>query len=138
MSGQCMTMPCVALPSQLVGCIPDGLPVPERTAFSRLDDALVRYYVLNGISDADDAGIDSAVTADDRERYGHLRTLGMVEPNGRMIEFMQRASQLPRAWCVTWIYLNDFAEVSAGAIPGVDREEYVQEAFETAVRSLES
>jgi hypothetical protein len=116
MSGQCMTMPCVALPSQLVGCIPDGLPVPERTAFSRLDDALVRYYVLNGISDADDAGIDSAVTA----------------------EFMQRASQLPRAWCVTWIYLNDFAEVSAGAIPGVDREEYVQEAFETAVRSLES
>jgi hypothetical protein len=76
------------------------------------------------------------LAADDRERYARLRTAGMTEPNGKMIEFMQLASRLPRAWCVTWIYLEDFAQVNGGVILGVDLEEYIKEALETAVRSL--
>ncbi|HEY2682167.1 MAG TPA: hypothetical protein VGI93_01550 [Steroidobacteraceae bacterium] len=133
-------LPQIGLPSQLIGCIPDGLPVPDASAVGELDTVLTRYYVLNDIVDDEVVGIEQAAV--DRTQFAHLRTPGEVE-FGAMVEFMHLASgliydtetgdikaALPRAWCATWAYLEEFAQVQAGLLTEFSdlrsREDYIE------------
>lgn len=130
------SLPRIGLPSQLVGCIPDGLPTPDAAAFGELDTALTRYYVLNGIVPGHVIGEKQA--AADRLLFAHLRTPGEVEFRAT-IEFMHAASGLPWDWCVTWAYLDVFTQVQGGLMVFSDfksREEYIEDTRLAAVDKL--
>lgn len=123
----------VVYPSKLIGCIPDDLPTPDSEAFSELDEAQLRYYILNGIVDDDVISVELASA--DRAKFKHLRTRGSVDSR-RMVDFMHQATGLPRGWCVTWMYLDTFSTLNAGALTVKDRDTFLAEQLREALGLL--